>query len=63
MPSVAVDSDTDPDDAIVKVTMTSLDGGEASWYLGYGDELDIGDDGPSHISVETAPFEEDIEDG
>lgn len=64
MPTIDIDSDPemDPEDAIAKVTAESLDGGEASWYLGYGDSIDIGDDAPNHITVETAPFEEDMDD-
>lgn len=64
MPEVDLNADdTSPgDDKVVKVTAQSLDGGEATWYLGYGDSIELRDDAPSKVTVEASPFESELDD-
>lgn len=55
MPDVEIDSETDgvrTDDSVVVVRAEGLQGGQASWFLAPGEEIEILDDGPNCVSVE-----------
>lgn len=60
MPDVVVDEDdvVPPDEAVVKVSAGGMFRGKTSWHLGEDSSIQIRDDGPNQVTVETPPFED-----
>lgn len=55
MPDIEVDCDSarETEDSVVKVEAGNLSGPPATWYLDPGDTIEIRDDSPNWVRIET----------